>query len=474
MDSETPSTTSSSSSNISSKKFKSSYEPTNDAHLNGKEPASVFDQKTEKASAAQYFHYYGQMMHQQNMLQDFVRTSTYQRAFLENPEDFSQKTVIDVGCGSGILSFFALQAGAKKVYAIEASKMAERAQILFDTNRISRDERLPSGEVVKSVVVINQKVEEVELPEKVDVIVSEPMGTLLLNERMIESYIYARKKWLKEGGKMFPSSGAIFVAPFTDYALYSEQASKASFWTQRFFYGVDLSQLKDVAYDEYFRQPIVDFVDPSNIIAPPVLHNINFLTCDESELQNVKIPLKYHMTTGGMLHGVVCWFDVLFDGSRNKIWLTTAPGSPPTHWYQIRCLLKKPIPVIAGQTLEGTFTMIANNRQSYEVVLEFGDEDKAQTDPTANYSYNVIDLKDPCYHFGVSTGVSQQQLQTWQNHGTAAFGPIGVQGGGGGQFHTPGMDNSFVNVDDESLRWVSSNSQFEIPASVDFEDGNKQ
>jgi hypothetical protein len=42
---------------------------------------------------------------------------------------------------------------------------------------------------------------------QVDVLVSEPMGTLLVNERMLETYIYARDKFLKPGGKMFPVSG---------------------------------------------------------------------------------------------------------------------------------------------------------------------------------------------------------------------------------------------------------------------------
>ena len=39
---------------------------------------------------------------------------------------------------------------------------------------------------------------------QVDVLVSEPMGTLLVNERMIETYLYARDHFLKPGGKMFP------------------------------------------------------------------------------------------------------------------------------------------------------------------------------------------------------------------------------------------------------------------------------
>lgn len=50
------------------------------------------------------------------------------------------------------------------------------------------------------IVVISGKIEEIELPEMVDIIVSEPMGYMLFNERMLETFIHA-KKWLKPGGK---------------------------------------------------------------------------------------------------------------------------------------------------------------------------------------------------------------------------------------------------------------------------------
>ena len=75
----------------------------------------MFRDRTEEASAAQYFQFYGYLSQQQNMMQDFVRTSTYQKAIHSNLSDFRDKVVLDVGAGSGILSFFAQQAGAAKV-----------------------------------------------------------------------------------------------------------------------------------------------------------------------------------------------------------------------------------------------------------------------------------------------------------------------------------------------------------------------
>jgi histone-arginine methyltransferase CARM1 len=70
---------------------------------------SHFDSKTDRGSADLYFHYYGCLQHQQNMLQDYIRTGTYHAAIAENPADFAGKVVMDVGCGSGILSLFAAQ-----------------------------------------------------------------------------------------------------------------------------------------------------------------------------------------------------------------------------------------------------------------------------------------------------------------------------------------------------------------------------
>uniref|UniRef100_A0A183HTT1 type I protein arginine methyltransferase n=1 Tax=Onchocerca flexuosa TaxID=387005 RepID=A0A183HTT1_9BILA len=157
--------------------------------VNDTEKVSVFDARTEHASATQYFQFYGYLSQQQNMMQDYVRTSTYQRAIHVNAKDFLDKVVLDVGAGSGILSFFAIQSGARHVYAVEASSMAIHCQELVRCNNL-----------IDKITIIAGRVEDITLPEPVDIIISEPMGYMLVNERMLESYIHARK-FLKPGGE---------------------------------------------------------------------------------------------------------------------------------------------------------------------------------------------------------------------------------------------------------------------------------
>ncbi|KAF3456216.1 hypothetical protein FNV43_RR00866 [Rhamnella rubrinervis] len=351
---------------------------------------SKFDDKIESSSAKMYFHYYGQLLHQQNMLQDYVRTGTYYAAVIENRADFTGRVVVDVGAGSGILSLFAAQAGAKHVYAVEASEMAEYARKLIAGN--------PA--LSQRITVVKGKVEEAELPEKADILISEPMGTLLVNERMLESYVIARDRFLVPNGKMFPTIGRIHMAPFSDEYLFVEIANKALFWQQQNYYGVDLTPLHGSAFHGYFSQPVVDAFDPRLLVAPSISHVIDFTKIKEEELYEIDVPLRFIASVGTRVHGLACWFDVLFNGSTVQRWLTTAPGAPTTHWYQLRCVLSQPLYVMAGQEITGRLNMIAHNAQSYTIHLTLSAKmwgPAAEQGGILQTSSCKLDLKEPYY-----------------------------------------------------------------------------
>ncbi|TMS35290.1 hypothetical protein L596_002723 [Steinernema carpocapsae] len=360
-------------------RFSTGHSSQNPSGSKLKNSKNVFDARTDEGSATQYFQFYSYLAQQQNMLQDYVRTSTYQKAIHLNNVDFRDKVVMDVGAGSGILSFFAAQAGAKRVYAVEASSMAAHCKELVKANKLQG-----------KIIVVPGRIEEVNLPEKVDMIISEPMGYMLVNERMLESYMHG-KKFLKPGGKMFPSRGDLHVALFNDDSLYMEQNQKANFWTQENFHGVNLSVLKPNATTEVFKQPIVDTWHTSILMSGSIRWSVDFITDNEADLHRICVPLNFKVTKPGFIHGVATWFDVAFIGSFRTVWLSTSPTEPLTHWYQVRCLLPSPIMALPGDVCTGQLLMVANERQSYDI----------QVDLRLNgiNSFCNYDLKNPCFRY---------------------------------------------------------------------------
>lgn len=91
--------------------------------------------------------------------------------------------------------------------------------------------------------VIHSKVEDVKLDLKIDIMVSEWMGFYLLHESMLDSVIYARNKFLKPDGLMFPKSAQIFASPCKIPELWK---NCHDFWNEK-QYGFDLSCFSDVA-----------------------------------------------------------------------------------------------------------------------------------------------------------------------------------------------------------------------------------
>lgn len=137
-----------------------------------------------------YFNSYSSFYIHEEMIKDSIRTGSYKNAIMNNAEVFKGKVVLDIGCGTGILSIFAAKAGAKHVYGIEFADIADYAKEIVKANKLS-----------DKVTIIKSKVEEAVLPvDQVDIIISEWMGYFLIYESMLDTVLYARDKWLKKDG----------------------------------------------------------------------------------------------------------------------------------------------------------------------------------------------------------------------------------------------------------------------------------
>jgi type I protein arginine methyltransferase len=170
------------------------------------------------------------------MIQDKVRTATYAKFILTNPELFKDATVLDVGCGTGILSLFAARSGAKRVIAVDASDIAERAEKIIKANGFDHVITYAVASFYFCVMltvysVVRGKVEQIQLPDdikQVDIIISEWMGYALLYESMLDSVLHARDRFLRPGGVMAPSQTRMLLGLCDASDIYKE---RVAFWS---------------------------------------------------------------------------------------------------------------------------------------------------------------------------------------------------------------------------------------------------
>ena len=310
----------------------------------------------------EYFASYGQLNLQLEMLNDRPRTLAYRKAIQQNASFLNGKTVLDVGCGSGILSLFcARDGGAKKVYSIEASDVADLALEVVQSNNLD-----------DTISVLKGKVEDIELPEKVDLIISEWMGTFLVFEYMIESVLYARDQWLKPEGTTWPSRAKLYLAPCSAEKHYEE---KISVWNEQ--YGFDFSPFKKKAKEEFLSRPFYDYeLDKTNCLSDSAVLldlDLNFLTIDE--LQMMSGEFRFKITKDGPLHGVCSWFSVTFGQvptvPSEDVTLSTGPDEPLTHWKQNLFLLDNPVNVFSGNVIIGSAVLKRNLQYKRHLTVNF-------------------------------------------------------------------------------------------------------
>ena len=170
------------------------------------------------------------------MLHDDRRTSDYVAALSQavRPGD----VVLDIGTGSGVLAIAAARAGAKQVYAVEASDIAEAAERVFALNDM--------GDRITLVAAWSR---EIELPEPADLLVSEVIGNEPFEEEILETTLDARRRLLKPGARLIPNALTLFARPLLLPETEARQRALGRSAVERWrgLYGIDFEPLVDAA-----------------------------------------------------------------------------------------------------------------------------------------------------------------------------------------------------------------------------------
>ncbi|KAM6942680.1 protein arginine N-methyltransferase 3 [Xenentodon cancila] len=300
-----------------------------------------------------YFSSYGHYGIHEEMLKDKVRTETYRDFMYSNPELFKDKVVLDVGCGTGILSMFAARAGAKTVIAVDQSEIIYQAMDIVRSNQLE-----------EKITLIKGRIEDIKLPvEKVDIIISEWMGYFLLFESMLDSVLYARDLYLADGGSVYPDLCNISLAALGDTQKHRD---RITFWDD--VYGFNMACMKKAVVPE----AVVEVVNADTLISEPAV--IQTIDCNRVCLSELEFTADFclKMTKTTDCTAIVGYFDIFFDKDcSNKVMFSTGPQVTKTHWKQSVFLLERPVPAQAGEELCGKITVRKNKKDPRSLLVTF-------------------------------------------------------------------------------------------------------
>ena len=316
-----------------------------------------------------YFNSYSYFEIHKDMLSDKARTGAYRDALTKNPTLINDANVLDVGCGTGILSMFAARdGGARNVVGVDGSyRIADVARMNVGANGLQ-----------DKIEIIEGKLEDMDSIRGApfDVIVSEWMGYGLFFESMLDTVLYARDKYLKPDGALLPDVCCIKIAGFTKLATVD-----FDFWND--VYGFSMKEVAVQQLDHALATAVVKHVEGEHIgTTETEILRLDLCKCSVKDTEfsaEFKLDALEDATKdqSQMIYGIVLWFDTEFSSRfcrENPVVLSTSPKEPKTHWVQTA--LHFPEPLVLDNTsasgIKGRISMAKSTEhvRGYDISLE--------------------------------------------------------------------------------------------------------
>lgn len=258
------------------------------------------------------------------MLRDPRRIDAYRRSLAAVIT--KESVVADLGTGIGTFAILAARLGAARVYAIETADIIEVAKANARNNGVEDRIRFIRSDVISA-----------ELPERVDVVVSDLAGALPLFEQHLPSILHAREHFLAPGGVLIPALDRLFCAPVTSAELYDRIIGH---WHS--VADVDLTAAESLALNSLHALA----VEPQHLLAEPrVWGEIDYLRFTSPDVRG---SAGWQIAGDTRIYGFALWFESRFD---DRVVIASGPWSPDSVHATMVVPLAKPLDACAGDAL---------------------------------------------------------------------------------------------------------------------------
>ena len=283
-------------------------------------------------------------------LEDEIRTERYRRAISETV--VLGDRVLDAGTGTGILAFFACQAGATKVYAVDPSDIIEHAKQIALVNGLQ-----------DRIVFVKDLSRGARLTERVDVFIAGHIHNFALETGLLSSLIDARKRLLKESPRFIPQEIELSIVPVECPEIYHQ----VDFWSGD-RYGLDLSLIRNFATNNCYKA----MLDSGAFLSDPQ----QLVKIDSATVQTTFLSAQVSciVNRSGTFHGIGGWFRAQLS---QNVELSNDPRNKSAAWAQIFFPLTNPVPVEPGDQIE--MTMTTNDGEVWRWKVEVGGEQSDQS-----------------------------------------------------------------------------------------------